>query len=194
MKYYFFLIKWRKSSEWKIWVTACALQSNSYLSIESAKRKIWKWWSAFRQETRKLGEVKGGSWQTCAMLIASVIAKMIALFLRMGRMGRGCCCCLSYTRKKKIFISPQQRQTVLLQGWFTLRRVNSSTKVHLKMSWDKQSQNLAGIKWAIQYLIYAHDISLGQGTALGFSAISNDNTVILWLCIWLMLVHFLAVK
>lgn len=148
MKYYFFLRKWRKSSEWKIGVTVCTFQSNSYLSIESAKRKIWKWWSAFRQETRKLGEVKRGSRQTCAMLIASVIAKMIALFPRMGRTGWRHCCCLSYMRKK-IFISPQQGQTGLLRAWFTLRRVNSSAKVPLKMSWDKQSWNLAGIKWAI---------------------------------------------
>lgn len=44
--------------------------------------------------------MKRGSWKPCAKLIASVMAKMIALFPKMGRKGWRHCCFSSHLGKK----------------------------------------------------------------------------------------------
>lgn len=201
MKYYFFLRKWRKSSEWKIGVTVCAFQSNSYLSIESAKRKIWKWWSAFRQETRKLGEVKRGSWQTCAMLIASVIAKMIALFPRMGRTGWRHCCCLSYMRKKNLhfpsagtdWVAPSMIYLEKGKQFSKGSPENVVRQTKLKPGWNQMSNLISDI--SLRYILLGRELLwVWWLSHWAFSSISNDSTVIPRLWIELMLIHCLAVK
>ena len=114
------------------------MQSNSYLSNESSEGKIWKWWSAFWQETRMLGEVKRGSCQTCAILRVSVIVKMIA-FVSWDKEDRAKTLLIFALQEERFFIYLQKGWTGLFQRWFALRKVNNSAK--LSEEWHETNKD-----------------------------------------------------
>lgn len=168
-------------------VTLCCI-ANSYWSIESANRKIWKWGRAFRQETRKLGEVKRGSWKPCAMLIASVIAKMIALFPRMERKGWRHCCSLSHMGKKILLFSLAGAicaapRVIYLEKNKQFRKsspYNVVSQTNLKLGWNQMSNLMSAIS--------SRCISLGREllwvwwlSHWGFLPNFNGSTVKPWL-------------
>lgn len=160
------------------------MQSNSYLSIESSKRKIWKWWSAFRQETRMLGEVKRGSCQTCALLRVSIIVKRIA-FVSWDKEDRAKTLLIFTLQEEKFFIYFQKGWTVLFQQWFALRKVNSSAK--LLEIWHETNKDETWLEENEQFNIsliletppFRQGIVWGLGTqSLNFLSISTDAAII----------------
>lgn len=134
------------------------MQSNSYLSNESSEGKIWKWWSAFWQETRMLGEVKRGSCQTCAILRVSVIVKMIA-FVSWDKEDRAKTLLIFALTRGKIFHLPSEGVDWAVPMVICLEKGKQFSKALRRVAWDKQRWNLAGRKWAFWHLTYPWDAS-----------------------------------